>query len=84
MAQQIAIRGKEFQVETGNNDRNGQISYTLTGKRGAKYGTMRNRAQPNFMFIINLRGFGMAPGYDGVWLTDANGQLEIAEVTWSR
>lgn len=84
MITQITINGKQFSVEVGNNDRDGQTSYTLTGKRGAKYGTVRNVNHPELMFMINLRGFGMAVGFEGVWMTDRNGQLEVADVMWLR
>lgn len=47
--------------------------YTLTGKRGAVYSTMRNVNNPNAMFLINNRKFGVV--MDGAWLTDKNGVL---------
>jgi len=51
--------------------------YILTGKRGAVYGTMRNRNQPHMMFVITLRGFGIAAGFEGAWLTDKDGSLQV-------
>lgn len=50
--------------------------YALRGKRGAVYVTMRNRRNPNHMFLINGRSFGVA--LDGTWLTDEGGQLRVA------
>lgn len=49
--------------------------YTLCGKRGAVYSTMRNVKNPNAMFLINNRSFGVV--MDGTWLTDKNGVLEV-------
>jgi hypothetical protein len=49
--------------------------YTLTGRRGAVYSTMRNVKNPNVMFLVNNRTFGVA--MDGTWLTDKNGVLEV-------
>lgn len=49
--------------------------YQLTGKRGARYFTMRNYKQPDYMFVVNLNG-GTTP-FDGKWLTDKNGKLEV-------
>lgn len=49
--------------------------YTLRGKRGAVYSTMRNVKNPNAMFLINNRSFGVV--MDGTWLTDKNGVLEV-------
>lgn len=67
----LTIGRRSFTVEkVGDN-------YRLTGKRGAVYGTMRNKPSPELMFIVNLRGFGMACGYEGIWLTDADGALRV-------
>ncbi len=49
--------------------------YTLKGKRGAVYSTMRNVKNPDVMFLVNNRTFGVA--MDGTWLTDKNGTLEV-------
>jgi hypothetical protein len=53
------------------------VVYTLKGARGAEYFTMRNVNKPHMMFICNARKFGMAPGFQGTWLTDKNGKLEV-------
>lgn len=50
--------------------------YALRGKRGAVYLTMRNRRNPDLMFLVNGRSFGVA--LDGTWLTDEGGQLRVA------
>lgn len=49
--------------------------YALRGKRGAVYLTMRNRRNPDHMFLVNGRSFGVA--LDGTWLTDEGGQLRV-------
>lgn len=48
--------------------------YTLTGKRGAKYYTMRNVYNPGRMFLIEL---GFAKTMENVWLTDEGGTLRV-------
>lgn len=54
-----------------------ELAYELTGSRGAKYCTVRNVNHTDKMFLCTLRGFGVAAGYEGLWLTDRNGKLEV-------
>lgn len=54
--------------------RQGRI-YNLCGKRGAVYSTVRNIHDPNKMFLINNRRFGVV--MNGTELTDINGTLEV-------
>lgn len=50
----IEINGRTFEVSFDEaNDR-----YTLTGKRGAVYMTMRFQNDPRFMFLVNPMGRG--------------------------
>ena len=62
--------------------KDGRKQYVLAGKRGARYGTMRNAKNPDIMFLINLQGFGIPAGFQGTYLTDASGKIEIAEILW--
>lgn len=71
----IRINGRDFSVETTAGKEG--VRYLLTGKRGAQYGTMRHYKETAMMFIINLRGFGIAPSFEGVWLTDKGGSLQV-------
>ncbi len=71
----IRINGRDFAVETTEGKEG--TRYIFTGKRGAKYGTMRNIHRADRMFIITLRGFGIAAGFEGVWLTDSDGSLKV-------
>lgn len=75
-AQQIQINGKSFQIAEEGIAKDGRKQYVLAGKRGARYGTMRNDKNPDIMFLIDLRGFGIPAGFQGTWLTDRSGQLE--------
>ena len=54
----------------------GERRYTLTGKRGASYFTMRNANQPHLMFIITS-GKMRSGVMEGVWLTDEGGELRV-------
>lgn len=74
----IQINGRDFQVAEEGIARDGRKQYVLAGKRGARYGTMRNAHNPDIMFLIDLRGFGIPAGFVGVFLTDRNGHLEVA------
>jgi hypothetical protein len=49
--------------------------YVLRGPKGAAYRTMRNYRDPEQMFLLNCRSFGVALG--DTWLTDRNGALEV-------
>lgn len=57
----------EYRVEK-NKD-----SYILHGPRGACYGLIRHKTQPEMLFVINLRTFGEVRGMG--WFTDADGEL---------
>lgn len=79
----VAVGRREFTVErrvpTEERRRleGDRPHYVLRGKRGACYLTMRNRRNPDLMFLVHGGArFGVA--LDGVWLTDKNGQLELA------
>ncbi len=73
----FSVEAIERAVTGGPRKGTTEIQYILRGARGATYGTMRNYNQPALMALVNGRGFGMAPGFDGVWLTDVNGRLEV-------
>ncbi len=82
-AASITINGKTYTVE--QSQASGETRYVLTGKRGAKYGTMRNRKNRSLMFLVDLRGFGIPAGFENVILTDNEGSLTVANnVVWLR
>jgi len=72
---EIKVNGRAFTV-TSREGKDGRTVYELHGKRGACYFTMRNAKRPEFMFLCNARGFGLAAGMESVWLTDEGGRLE--------
>lgn len=78
----IKLLGKDFKVTVNGTDQDGRTRYKFEGRRGACYGTMRNQKNPDLIFLINLRGFGMAPGFEHTFLTDKNGALECVDVVW--
>ena len=53
----------------------GELRYTLTGKRGATYFTMRNVHRPHQMFVVSHK-LG-SDAMEGVWLTDEGGKLRV-------
>jgi hypothetical protein len=80
----ITLGGRLYEVETlppGQLDE-GRPVYRLTGKRGATYHTVRNRPNPDLMFLI-VEGarFGVLRN---VWLTDKGGELRAASVVSAR
>ena len=72
---EIKVNGRTFKV-TSREGQDGRTVYELHGKRGAHYFTMRTAKRPEFMFLCNARGFGLASTMENVWLTDQNGCLE--------
>ena len=50
------------------------IAYVLVGKRGARYGLLRNEPNPGLLFAIYMDRFGVAEHVG--WFTDKNGHLE--------
>ena len=66
----IRVDGREFTVSTRTSPVDGRVIYTLHGKRGARYTTLRNVPNPELMLLFGTRG---APN---VWLTDKKGTLE--------
>ena len=77
----ILLRGRTYRVvrsesvdrETGEVTRD----YTLYGKRGARYRTVRNVPTPHMMFLVDDRRFGVSSVMDGVWLSDEHRVLRI-------
>lgn len=75
----ITINGRQYAVELRpSTERDeGRPVYRITGARGAVYWTVRNRPNPDMMFLIRHGKFG--PGaMSQVWLTDKDGQLRQA------
>jgi hypothetical protein len=72
----ITIRSREYTVETLPPDTFDPTrpSYRITGVRGAKYRTMRNRPHPELMFLIREDTSSQGALKD-VWLTDKDGTL---------
>jgi hypothetical protein len=75
----LKIGRLEFTVTSEKKVQFGQevVVYTLKGQRGAEYFTMRNAHKPHMMFLGNARKFGPASQFQGTWLTDKNGKLEV-------
>lgn len=73
----IQVNGRIFSVTATEHAREG-VQYTLSGKRGATYKTMRNANRRELMFLVNARGFGIPAGFEGKWFTDIHGTLEAA------
>lgn len=73
----IRINGRDYSVSE-QTACNGEKQYILTGKRGATYGTMRNKNTPHLMFLIDCRGFGKTAG-STVWLSDEGGNLRVVK-----
>jgi hypothetical protein len=73
----IKLNGREYKVDVldGKLDE-GRPVYKLTGKRGAEYLTVRNRPNPDLMFVIAERGGFSAGGLRNVWLSDLDGALK--------
>jgi hypothetical protein len=71
-ARMVRLNGREYRVEVTGED-NGRPRYLLTGKRGARYFTMRNVPNPDLLFIV-AESIGSAP-FRGQWFTDIGGDL---------
>jgi hypothetical protein len=72
----LTIGRLEFDVTSETSEKYGAW-YTLRGKRGATYSTLRNAHRPELMFLCDARNFGPVHAFIGVWLTDKNGTLEV-------
>jgi hypothetical protein len=73
----ITIRGREYQVQVHTEQLPGEgPTYIITGKRGHKWWTCRNKPNPALMFLLPDTGFSKT--MDRVWLTDKSGSLEVA------
>jgi hypothetical protein len=66
----ITIEGRTFEVSKDGDQ------YVLTGTRGAKYRTLRNRPNPHMLYLFNAKDWTKSAPQ--VWLTDKNGTLEVA------
>jgi hypothetical protein len=72
----LQILGRAYQVEPAGTDMDKLPRYRVTGSRGGNYFTMRNRHQPDVLFLVNSRRFGMAPGrLSRVRLQEVDGEL---------
>lgn len=73
----ITIRNRQYTVgQQTFKGANGEpkTMWTLTGKRGAVWGTMRN---VNSGLLFCYTGAFQNKTLDRVWLTDKNGKLEV-------
>lgn len=66
----ITVEGRQYEV-TRDRDQ-----YLLTGARGARYRTLRNKPNPHMLYLINDKNWLMSA--PAAWLTDKNGTLEVA------
>lgn len=80
----VVLDTKESQMKKLSNykievvgEHNGENIYTLTGKRGAVYGTVRYANDPSKLWVLNVQGSCQAVK-DFPTLTDINGRLEVA------
>jgi hypothetical protein len=72
----ITIRGRQYQWEVHDEKLPGEgPTYVITGKRGHKWWTCRNKPNPDLMFLLPDKGFSKT--MDRVWLTDSTGNLEV-------
>lgn len=69
----MVIRGREYTVEATKDN-----VYWLTGKRGAKYYTVRTVPHPHQMFIIP-ENFLKSNVLERVWLSDESGELRVVK-----
>ena len=72
----MLIRGREYTVLPTKDMDESRCVYWLTGKRGARYFTVRNRPNPDLMFIVPEK-FIKSNVLDRVWLTDVTGELKV-------
>jgi len=71
----IIINNREYAVEKlpgEGTEEDSRPYYRLTGKRGAVYCTLRNKPNPDMMFLMRE---GRMMLMKGVWLSDAGGTL---------
>lgn len=73
----LTIGRNKFSVSSQLSPR-GELRYTLRGKRGAIYVTYRRPTQPHLMFLCHESDLSVPAGYEGVWLTDKDGDLRVA------
>jgi hypothetical protein len=76
--QSITIRGRKFDVTLKsrvNNEGKAVRYFELKGARGAEYFTMTN-VHSGLHFVCNARRVSAMP-FDGVWLKDNDGVLEV-------
>jgi hypothetical protein len=71
----IKIRGSEYQVTSKPCQEDGTV-YFLEGKRGYRWYTLRNQNYTYMLFLLSENGSNHT--MRGVWLTDQNGTLEVA------
>jgi len=64
----VTYNGREYQVEATGNE---SVPYHLHGSRGANYGLIRNRQNPDVLFLVTSRMRVL----DG-WFTDRGGVLK--------
>lgn len=72
----ITIRGRDYEVAAHPDAVEGEgTTYVITGKRGHKWYTCRNKPKPHMMFLLPESGFTKT--MDRVWLSDQHGNLEV-------
>lgn len=75
----LTIDNQTFDVvsQEGEPDEGKKTFYHLTGKRGARWFTMRNKNNPDLMFLVNGKSM---KSMKNIWLTDKEGFLDLAKV----
>ena len=67
-----------YEISKTINDK-GVVVWTLKGKRGAHYTSLRNAKQNNYLFFVGRGQFGGAMKFGNyLWFTDSTGELKLA------
>jgi hypothetical protein len=71
-----AVERLGYSVAVNDEDAGTEFPYTIYGRRGAKYGLMRNVNDPHLLFAVNWRGWTRSAKVGGYeWFTDRDDKL---------
>ena len=74
---ELTLNGKwSYKVSAEPTIGSNKPTYTLTGKRGAKYYTCRLRDNQDLLFLFDDNG-QVKHKHQNIWLTDKEGGLEV-------